>query len=101
MVTLRYERETKIEQHVWRDARSMLGVESIKIGKQGWPDRLFLIPGGRPLLIEFKRGGEEARILQAHRIETLKKLGYDAYAVDNYEDAMAYIRTALRMYNNG
>lgn len=45
--------ESKIEQKVCRDALRM-GVRNLKLnvtGQTGWPDRMFLIPGGRALFI--------------------------------------------------
>src|SRR5690606_14277269 len=50
-----------VERPAARRALQELGVFSIKIAaaqETGYPDRLFLIPGGRPLFIEFKRPGE-------------------------------------------
>src|SRR5690606_35937510 len=54
--------ERDVERPVAHRALQELGVFSIKIAaaqETGYPDRLFLIPGGRPLFIEFKRPGEE------------------------------------------
>lgn len=45
-------------------------------GQSGWPDRLVLIPGGRPLLVELKRVREDLEPLQVHRREELVALGY-------------------------
>jgi hypothetical protein len=60
-----------------------------------WPDRLFFIPGGRPLLIEFKRPGKAPTPKQAARIKQLKELGYDVEVCDNKEQGVALVRARL------
>ena len=50
----------------------------------GWPDDLFLIPGGRPLLVEFKAPGKQPTALQEHRISELRGLGYDVRVCDGF-----------------
>ncbi len=89
--------ESAIERRAAREAEK-LGVRSIKIcdpSQAGWPDRMFFIPGGRPLLIEFKRPGEEPRDLQEHRIEILNRLGYDVCVCDSVRGALAQVARAL------
>ena len=90
--------ESTIERKVCKDALHNLGIISIKLkldADSAWPDRMFLIPGGRPLFIEFKQRGETPNEKQFMRIEKLKMLGYDAYFCDNYTDAMTLIRRHL------
>jgi hypothetical protein len=43
----------------------------------GHPDTMFLIPGGRPLLIEFKDGDLRPSPKQQYWHEIYRKLGYD------------------------
>ena len=64
--------EAKVERKVCDDALKKLGVPSFKWGVDGWPDRIFLIPGGRPFFIEFKAPGEEPNPRQAFRIKCLR-----------------------------
>lgn len=90
--------ERTVERTACQRALSELGVASMKLAAQGqrsWPDRLFLIPGGRPLLIEFKAPGEGPRVdqLQCHNI--LRMLGYQVEVCDDADDALNYIRKAL------
>lgn len=90
--------EKDIEKKVTNDARKLGITYAIKLELRtdaGWPDRLFLIPGGRPLFIEFKRQGEVPRPLQSYRLRELRDLGYDAVWADNYHDAMAHITRAM------
>lgn len=49
----------------------------------GLPDFIFWFPGGRPLLIEFKRPGGKATPLQAATHRQLKELGYEVHVIDN------------------
>lgn len=91
-------KESKIENDVSRRALYELGVASLKLnlrGNNGWPDRLYLIPGGRPLLIEFKRPGEEPRPLQVHRHAQLKMLNYHVEVHDDQLEAFKAIAKAL------
>lgn len=59
----------------------------------GWPDHNFYFHDGHVFKIEFKRTGEEASPLQAHRIAALRERGYDVEVYDSsYEacKALAY-----------
>jgi hypothetical protein len=90
--------EACIERKVAVWAKQKLGVVSVKLttpGETGYPDRLFLIPGGKPLLIEFKRPGEQLRSKQAHIHDLLKKLGYEVQTHDNFESAFQAVSGAL------
>lgn len=68
-----------------------VGVPSTKFGVRGWPDRIFWIPGGKPLLIEFKSPRQKPRPLQEHRIDQLRQLGYAAEVHDDDKKAFASI----------
>lgn len=63
--------------------------------ERSWPDRMFLVPGGRPLFIEFKRPGKEPTAKQAHRIQELRELGYDVQVCDNKEEGIEIVRSRL------
>jgi hypothetical protein len=94
---LRGEVETDIERKACKQAEK-LGVRNIKINTRsdtGWPDRIFFIPGGRPLFIEFKRPGEDPDPKQEYIHEILKKLGYDIEVHDTVEGAVSAVVTAL------
>src|ERR1700761_1630652 len=70
--------ESYIEKKVVAYAKSK-GIGSLKLNVQGRrnePDRIFFVPGGKPLLIEFKRQGMYPRPGQQKRIEELVDLGY-------------------------
>ena len=96
-------RESSIERWVCRKARNQFGVINIKIapaGTTGRPDRLFLIPGGKPLFIEFKKVGEEPEKIQLHRHEELRILGYDIEVHDTREGAINAIENAVLRSKN-
>lgn len=62
----------------------------------GWPDVLFLVPGGRPLFMEFKRPGKDLEPLQAERKSDLEKLGYDVVGpVVDVDAALLLVQLAL------
>ena len=49
----------------------------------GLPDFIVWIPGGRPLLIEFKREGGVPTTLQTATHTQLRALGYDVHVIDD------------------
>ena len=55
----------------------------------GIPDRIFFVPGGECIAIEFKEEGEEGKnkqaVTQPWYLSKLKELGYKAYRIDTRE----------------
>jgi hypothetical protein len=75
-----------------------LGVTNVKMkaaGVVGYPDRMFFIPGGRPLFIEFKRPGKEPDAVQKVIIRRLKYYGYRVEVCDTVQGAVECIKKAL------
>ena len=90
--------ETAIEQRACLLAKKLLGLINLKIkqsGDDGYADRLFLLPEGRPVFMEFKRPGEKLRPLQKKRAATLGNLGYNVTCVDNEVEAIEYLARSL------
>lgn len=90
--------EKKIERDVCDEVKEQLGVLGVKFttpGRKGYPDRIFFIPGGKPLLIEFKRDGEDPEPYQAYIHEILRGLSYEVQVHDNFDTAISAVRTAL------
>ena len=85
------------EKHIEREVVSrakLRGITSIKLNTEsgrGWPDRMFLIPGGRPLFIEFKRPGGRVSPRQTMIHDRLQKLGYDVEVHDDVDEAFRSI----------
>lgn len=74
-----------------------LGVINIKIkpaGKNGWPDRLFLLPAKRVIFIEFKRPGEEPEPLQAGIHRRIKHHGHEVQTHDTVQGAFDAVKAA-------
>lgn len=89
--------ESSIERSVVAAAKK-LGVMQLKLnvcGQRGWPDRLFLVPGGHPLFIEFKRPGEAPRPLQAHVHRMMERAGYHVEVVDRVDAGVQALRAAM------
>lgn len=89
--------ETDIERAACEKVKK-LGIRNIKINTKtetGWPDRMFIIPGGRPLFVEFKRPGEEPEPKQEHIHEVLKKLGYNVEVHDSVDGVVSAVTRAL------
>ena len=86
--------ESSIERKVVYAAAHDLGVYSAKMGTNvstGWPDRMFFIPGGRPLFIEFKRPGGKVSPKQQYIHERLRGWGYKVEVHDSTDDALSSI----------
>lgn len=60
-------------------------------GKNGFPDRTILCPGGRVLLIEFKTPRGRLSLLQKVWLAELRRLGFEAVVSTRYEHAMTIL----------
>lgn len=90
--------ESEIESTTARRALEELGVFSIKLKstqERGYPDRIFLIPGGRPLFVEFKVPGKSAEAYQVMIHKRLRHAGYQVEVHDNVEKSLRAISKAL------
>ena len=75
-----------------------LGVMSRKMngmGYRGWPDRLFILPGGKSVFIEFKRPGGTLTALQAHIHEELKAKDHVVWVCSNADAAYMIIKSEM------
>lgn len=91
--------EVSIEEAAVEKIKQLFGILGLKFNTRsgnGWPDRIFLIPGGRPLFIEFKRPGKDLEPLQADVHRQLREIGYDVEAADNIPDAVDLVAAALQ-----
>ena len=90
--------ERTIERATCRRAWLEFGVRSLKLnvtGQTGWPDRMFLIPHGRPLFVEFKRPGGVVSARQRHILNILRSLGYKVGVCDSTTQALRIIKRYL------
>lgn len=76
-------REKNVEQQLVKEVKKRGGLcEKWISGTAGWPDRIVLLPDGKIGLVEVKAPGKEPRVLQIHRHEQLRKLGFRVYVLD-------------------
>lgn len=64
----------------------------------GLPDRMYLLPGGRALFVEFKSTGKKPTKIQKHIIDRIRKVGFTVMIVDSpetYKNAVLYIDMLL------
>lgn len=92
---MRRERQ-RVEHPTARRALKELLVPSIplKLGAgadTGRPDYLFLIPGGRPLFVEFKWGDYTPEPKQEYWHGILRNLGYDVEVHNSEDEALCAI----------
>lgn len=92
----RRQEKSRVENPTVDRALKELLVPSIPLklvrgSETGRPDDLFLIPGGRPLLIEFKWGEMKPEPKQVYWHGVLESLGYDVEVHNNVEEALQSI----------
>ena len=83
-------RERDIESAAVRDARSR-GWLAIKVGFDGWPDRLFITHAAhrddaRHVWVEYKRPGQNLTALQERKHAHLREQGAEVYVCHSTEE---------------
>lgn len=73
-----------VEQPVldWCKKRGIMHRKMNGLGFRGWPDRLFILPSGRVVWIEFKRPGGKLTPLQEAIHAKLEALGHHVHVID-------------------
>lgn len=81
-------REKTIESKLVKAVQDLGGMcpKFVSPGTDGMPDRLVLLPGGRLAFVELKAPGKEPRPLQLLRHAQLRRLGFDAFVLDDPAD---------------
>lgn len=81
-------REKYIEQKLVKAVKAAGGMapKFISPGLAGMPDRLVLLPGGKMAFVEVKGYGIKPRPLQIKRHETLRRLGFKVYVLDEQRE---------------
>ena len=87
-------REKTIEQKLVKAVKAAGGIalKFVSPSFAGVPDRLLLLPGGTIAFAEVKRQGEKPRPLQLRRQETLRRLGFMVFVVDDEAQIGGIIR---------
>lgn len=78
---------------------SLFGIKGIKLSIQsniGYPDRLFIIQGGKPLFVEFKALGGKLSKKQQVIIDELTQKGYNVSVCDSMESFKQILQNTLR-----
>lgn len=57
----------------------------------GWPDDLFLIPGGVTVMLEFKRPGKVPTPIQLNKLTAANKLGFACGWFDDSRAAIVFL----------
>ena len=52
------------------------------LAKRNWPDRFIFLPGGKMVIVEFKRPGEEPRPAQEALHRQLADIGFEVHVID-------------------
>lgn len=81
---------------LYANDRGILTTKMNLKGNRGFPDHVFWVPGGKPLVMEFKLPGEEPDPLQAFTILRLRRAGYDVHVVDTKEEGIRLIDSRLK-----
>ncbi len=76
-----------------------LGGECLKLdrirGYRGRTDRLFLLPEGKHVIVEFKRPGETPGPQQLARHRKLNNIGHKVHVLDTVEDFQSLLWATL------
>jgi len=89
--------ESKIEKDVvkWAETVNILVVKMNLLGRRGWPDRLFVLPNGGILWVEFKRPGKTPEDLQDYVHRKLREHRQDVYVATRAFDTISYIKARM------
>ncbi len=88
--------ETPIEEYVVKKVKKELGIVSIKLQLSkdtGYPDRMYLIPGGVPLFHEYKKS--EGGVLSEKQIKIQEMLSKLGYVVEVYNDKIEAFKSIV------
>lgn len=68
----------------------------------GLPDRMYLLPGGHALFVEFKSTGKKPTKIQEHIIDRIRKVGFSVMVVDSpdsWKEAVSAVDKLLYVNN--
>jgi hypothetical protein len=80
-----------LERHIEDRGTTLLvnaGCVVLKLGQEGWPDRLVLWAPGRHFWIEWKAPGKPMTKAQKVRIPRMRAMGESVYVLDKAQDAL-------------
>jgi hypothetical protein len=104
MMKPRKPKESSVERDCveWARERGILVTKNDTRANAGVPDRVFWLPGGRVLIIEFKRPGEDVELgsIQQGFIEHLRSAGYWIEVVETKLEFTRYVEYYLKKKGN-
>ena len=83
------------------ESRGVIGVKLVMQMDSGWPDRLYLAPGGRVVFAEFKKGGADLSDRQAHIRKLLTAFGFQVRMARNKKQTVLDVLAALGLKTKG
>jgi hypothetical protein len=86
--------ESSLERKVCADL-AFQGFSTVKVGFDGWPDRLVLLGKGRHVWFEFKTKKGILRASQRVRIRQLERDGELVYVIRSEQEAVRAIAEAV------
>lgn len=96
--------KTRLEKQCVEFAtRSSIGILTARIetGKRKlFPDRVFFVPGGKPLLVAFKQQNqtEESIKCQKSYIESMHSIGYHAIYCDSFKSFLNELKNIFNLH---
>jgi hypothetical protein len=79
--------ESRLEKKIVKALRES-GFDSVKVGRNGWPDRLVITGPGHHLWLEVKQPGGSLTAAQKRLIPRMQEQGEPVYVVESVEEAM-------------
>jgi len=92
--------ESRIEARAVKELKKV-GALAIKVGYDGWPDRLVIYAPGRAIWMEFKQP-KTGKISPKQRLreKELSEYGHEVYYPTSYKEALAFVASARRALAN-
>jgi hypothetical protein len=90
---MNYERD--VEKYLVSQVEKNGGL-CLKLGREGWPDRISIWPGGRVDFIEVKRAGGFLSAIQRQRLNELAKRKARVHVFFSKADVNEYIEARVR-----
>jgi hypothetical protein len=88
--------ESRLEKKIVK-ALHEKGFESLKAGKNGWPDRLVIVGPGHHVWLEVKQPGGTLTPAQKRLLPKMADHGEPVYVVESVEEALALCERHWRL----
>ena len=88
----RLERTLEKKCVTWARAQGFLVLKLTPAGQRGYPDRVFVVEGGKVCFVEFKRGCEKLTPIQKHRRSELRSLGCEVFVARDFGTFVRQVR---------